>query len=125
MMCPDYRAIDHVGSCLAPRRVSQRLEHRIEHAGRDPSSIAPEDAAPLAIVIGKMPPLRIRPSDPHHTLEVASIILCRATTATARQERADQSPFFIRNSDPLTQYRLQKAALNQRPSPASSFVHEA
>ena len=38
---------------------------------------------------------------------------------------SDHFPFFIRNADTLAQGCLQKPALNQGPSPQSSFVHEA
>jgi hypothetical protein len=111
MMCPDHRAIDHVGGGVAPRQLGQRLEHRIEHAGRDPSSIAPEDAVPLAMLIGKMLPLRAGPGDPRHALEVAAVILRRSATATAlrRQQRPDQRPFFIRYPNPLAQGRLESS----------------
>jgi hypothetical protein len=51
MMCPDHSAIDHVGGGIAPCQLGQRLEHGIKHAGRDPSSIAPENAVPLAILV--------------------------------------------------------------------------
>ncbi len=126
MMCPDHRAIDHVGGCIAPRQLAQRLEHGIEHAGRDPASIAPEHAVPLAVLIGQMPPLRAGPGDPHHAFEIGAVILCRAasTTMFRRQKRPDHFPFFVCNADPLAQGCLQKPALNQRPSPQSSFVHE-
>lgn len=98
MMCPDHRAVDHVGGGISARQFSQRLEHRIEHAGRDPSSIAPEDTVPLAILVRQVPPLRTSPGDPHHAFEVASIILRRsaATSALRRQQRSDQFPLVIR-----------------------------
>jgi len=55
-----------------------------------------------------------------------AVILCRAasTTMFRRQKRPDHFPFFVCNADPLAQGCLQKPALNQRPSPQSSFVHE-
>ena len=127
MMCPDHGAIDHVGGCVAPRQFRQRLQHGIEHAGRNPSSIAPENAVPLAILVRQMPPLRTGPGNPHHALEIAAIILCRAaaTAALSRQQRPDQRPLLIRYTDPLAQRCLQKVALNQALSLRSSFVHEA
>lgn len=127
MMCPDHGAIDHVGGRIAPCQLGQRLEHGVEHAGRDPSSIAPEDAVPLAILVRQVSPLRAGPRDPHHAFKIAAIILRRAasTTTLRRQQRPDHSPFLVCNADPLAQGRLQKPALNQRPSPPSSFVHEA
>jgi hypothetical protein len=127
MMCPDHGAIDHVGGCIPPRQLGQRLEHGIEHAGRNPSPVAPEHAVPFAIFVRQMPPLRTGPGDPHHTFEIGAVILCRsaATSAFRRQERPDHFPFFVRNPNPLAQGRLQKPALNQGPSPQSSFVHEA
>lgn len=127
MMCPDHGAVDHVGGCVAPRQFGQRLKHGIEHAGRDPSSIAPEDAVPFAILVRQMPPLRAGPRDPHHTFEIAAVILCRpaASTTFRRQQRPDHIPFFVRNTNPLAQDRLQKPALNQYGSRQSSFVHEA
>ena len=126
MMCPDHGAIDHVGGSVAPRQFGQRLEHGIEHAGCDPSSIAPEHAVPLAILIRQVPPLRAGPRDPDHAFEIAAVILCRAasTTMLRRQKRPDHFPFLVRNANPLAQDCLQKPALNQRPSPQSSFVHE-
>src|SRR3546814_1444706 len=72
-----------------------------ERAGRDPSSIPPEDAVPLAILVRQMPPLRTGPGNPHHALEIAAIILCRAaaTAALSRQQRPDQRPLLIRYTD--------------------------
>ena len=127
MMCPDHRAIDHVGGSVPSCQFGQRLEHGIEHAGRDPSSVAPEDAVPLAILIRQMSPLRAGARDPHHAFEVTSIILRRsATTSTLRRQQwPDQFPLFVRYSDPFAQGRLQKVALNRRASLRSSFVHEA
>ena len=126
MMCPDHRAVDHVGGGIAPCQLAQSLEHGIEHAGRDPSSIAPEHAVPLAILIRQVPPLRAGPRDPHHAFEIGAVILCRAasTTMLRRQQRPDHFPFFVRNPNPLAQGCLQKPALNQRLSQQSSFVHE-
>ena len=126
MMCPDHGAIDHVGGCVAPRQFGQRLEHGIEHTGRDPSSIAPEHAVPLAILVGQVPPLRAGPRNPHHAFKIRTVILRRAasTTMLRWQQRPDHFPFLVCNSDPLAQARLQKPASNQRPSPQSSFVHE-
>lgn len=126
MMCPDNRAIDHVGGGVAPCQLGQRLEHRIEHAGRDPSSIAPEDAVPLTILVRQVTPLRTGSRDPHHAFKIGTVILCRPASAAMlrRQQRPDHFPFFVCNANPLAQGCLQKTALNQRPSPQSSFVHE-
>lgn len=126
MMCPDHGAIDHVGGGIAPRQLGQCLEHGIEHAGCDPSSVAPEHAVPLAIPVRQVSPLRAGPRDPHHTFEIGAVILRRAASATmlSWEQRPDHFPFFIRNANPLAQGCLQKPALNQGPSPQSSFVHE-
>lgn len=126
MMCPDHGAIDHVGGCVAPRQFRQRLEHGIEHAGRDPSSVPPEHAVPLAILVRQVSPLRSGSRDPHHAFEIAAVILRRtaSTTIFRRQQRPDHFPLFVRNANTLAQGCLQKPALNQRPSPQSSFVHE-
>ncbi len=83
MICPDHRAIDHVTGYVPPRQFGQRLEHGIEHADRDPSSVAPEGTVPLAILIRQMTPLRTGAGDPHHALEVAPLILRRTTAAAA------------------------------------------
>ena len=127
MMCPDHCAIDHVSGCIPPRQFGQRLEHGIEHAGRNPSSIATEYAVPFAILVRQVSPLRAGSRDPHHAFEIAAVVLRRTapTTALGRQKRPDQLPFFVRNADPLAQGYLQKPALNQPSSPQSSFVHEA
>ena len=126
MMCPDHGAIDHVGGCVAPRQFRQRLQHGIEHAGRNPSSIAPENAVPLAILIRQVTPLRSGPRDPHHAFEIGAVVLRRtaATTPLRWQQRPDHFPLFVRNANPLAQGCLQKPALNQGPSPQSSFVNE-
>jgi len=125
-MCPDHGAIDHVGGGIAACQFGQRLEHGIEHAGRDPSSIAPEHAVPLAILIRQMPPLRAGSRDPHHAFKIGTVILrwSASTTMLRRQQRPDHLPFLVCNADPLAQVRLQKTALNQGPSPQSTFVHE-
>src|SRR3546814_16881290 len=122
MMCPDHGAIDHVGSDIAPCQFGQRLEHGIEHAGRDPSSIPPEDAVPLAILVRQMPPLRTGPGNPPHALEIAAIILCRAaaTAALSRQQRPDTRPLLIRYTDPPANSSLKQVALHQTPTPRSS-----
>ena len=126
MMCPNHSAIDHVGGGIAPCQLGQRLEHGIEHARRDPSSIAPEDAVPLAILVRQVSPLRAGSRDPHHAFKIGTVILCRAAASPPfrRQQRPDHFPLFVRNADPFAQGRLQKPALNQGPSPQSSFVHE-
>lgn len=127
MMRPDYRAVDHVSAGIALHHLGQRLQQGVEHPGLDPAPVAPEHAVPLAIFVGKMPPLRARPRHPHHALEIGPIVSGRPTSATIfrRQQRTDQRPLLIRYPDPLAQRRLQKAALNQPPSLKSSFVHDA
>src|SRR3546814_11791835 len=103
MMCPDHRAIDHVGGCIAPRQLAQRLEHGIEHAGRDPASIAPEHAVPLDVLIGQMPTLRDGTGDPHPDFEIGEVLLFRAasTTIFSRQKRPAPFPLFFCTSDYL------------------------
>jgi hypothetical protein len=127
MMCPDNSAIDHVGGGIAFHHLGERFEHRIEHRRRDPSPVSAEDAVPLAIFIGQMTPLRPGPGHPHHAFEIAPIVLRRTASSTPLcwQKWPYQCPFLIRNPNPLAQCCLQKTALNQWPSPASSFVHEA
>ena len=113
MMCPDHGAIDHVGSAIPTRHFRQGFEHRIEYPGFYPSSVAPEHAVPLAIFIGKMPPLRTRPRHPHHAFKIEPIVPSRtAPSASLRwQQRPDQRPFFVRYSNPLTQGCLPKDSL--------------
>ena len=108
-MRPDHRAVDHVGGSLAPCQFGQGLEHSVEHPDRDPSVVTAEDAVPLLILIRQMAPLRTGPREPDHTLEVAPVILRRATTATALrwQQRPDQCPFLGRYANPLAQCRLE------------------
>ena len=71
----------------------QRFEHRIENSGRHPTSVTPENAVPLAIVIRQVPPLRTRARNPHHAFEVEPIVLCwaTATTTLSRQQCADNA----------------------------------
>ena len=114
MMCPDHSAIDHVGGGIAPCQLGQRLEHGIEHARRDPSSIAPEDAVPLAILVRQVSPLRAGSRDPHHAFKIGTVILrwSTSTTMLGRQQRPDHFPFLVCHADPLAQGCLQKPALN-------------
>lgn len=70
MMCPDYGAIDHVGDAIATCHFRERFEHRIEHPGFDPSSVAPEHAIPLAIFVGEVAPLGACPRHPHHAFKI-------------------------------------------------------
>lgn len=49
MMCPDDRAVDHVGAGIALHRASQRLQHGIEYAGGCPAPVAAEHAVPLGV----------------------------------------------------------------------------
>jgi len=48
-MCPDNGAVDHVGASLPLDHLYQRFEHRLEHAGLAPASMAiiPAVFAPL------------------------------------------------------------------------------
>jgi len=113
MMCPDHGAIDHVGSTIPTRHFRQGFEHRIEHPGFHPSSVAPEHAVPLAIFIGKMPPLGARSRHPHHAFKIEPIVPGRTATPSSLrwQQRPDQRPFFVRYSNPLAQDRLPKDSL--------------
>jgi len=126
MMCPDNGAVDHVGASIPIGHPGQRFEHRFEHTGLDPASIAPEDAVPLAVFIRQVSPLCAGARHPHHAFEIASIILCRAASAPSfsRQKRTDQRPFLVRQTNPLAQGSLQMEALNQNSIPQSTFVHE-
>lgn len=127
MMCPDHGAVDHVGRAVALDQLSKRLEQRLENPGLHPTAITSKYAVPLPVLVRKMPPLRARPSHPEHALEVPPIIVRgpAAPPALSGQQRPDQRPLFLRHSDPLAQGCPQKTALNQPPSSASSFVHEA
>lgn len=124
MMCPDHGAVDHVCGGVALYQFGQRFEHRVEHAGRDPAPVSAENAVPLAIFIRQMTLLRTRAGNPHHTFEIQPVVLRRAATATTlrRQQRADDRPFVVRQTNPLAQRCLQKSALNQSASPLSTFV---
>jgi len=69
-MCSNHGAIDHVGGAIAACHFCERFEHRIEHPGFNPPSVAPEHAVPLAIFIGEVAPLGTRPRHPHHTFKI-------------------------------------------------------
>jgi hypothetical protein len=109
-MCPDDGAIDHVGASIPLDHLGQGLEQRIEHPRLNPSPVSAKDAVPFAVAVGQMPPLRSRASDPYHALQIPSIVLSRAapTPAFRWQKRADQCPFFIRQTNPFAQGSLQK-----------------
>jgi hypothetical protein len=126
MMCPDNGAVDHVGASIPLDHLGQRFEHRLEHAGLDPSPIAPENAVPLAVFVRQMPPLRSRARHPHHAFKIPSIVLSGAASAPSfsRQKRTDQRPFLIRQTNPFAQGCLQMEALNQNQISQSTFVHE-
>ena len=113
MMCPDHRAVDHVGSAIAACHFRQGFEHRVEHPGLHPSAVAPEHAVPLAIFIGKVTPLRACPGHPHHAFKIQPVVLRGATTSAPLrwQERANQCPFLVRHTNPLAQRRLPKDSL--------------
>nr|WP_245420011.1 hypothetical protein [Phyllobacterium salinisoli] len=83
MVSPDNGAVDHVGASIPLDHLCQRFEHRLEHAGLDPPSIAAEDAVPLAVFVRKMSPLRARARHPHHAFEIAPIVLSRTAAATS------------------------------------------
>jgi hypothetical protein len=55
------------------------------------------------------------------------MLACRPKKGVGRtgRTRPDKRPFLIRQTDPLAQDFLQKEALDQSPSFASTFVHEA
>ncbi|MEQ1956815.1 adenylate/guanylate cyclase domain-containing protein [Mesorhizobium sp. CN2-181] len=63
-----------------------------------------------------MSPLRTRAPHPNHAFEVEPVVLCRPTPASAlrRQQRPDQRPFLVRQSNAFAQGSLQKEALNQK-----------
>ena len=126
MMCPDNGAVDHVGASIPFDEFGQSFEHRLEHAGSDPSSVTAEDAVPLAVFVRQMPPLRSRARHPHHAFKIPSIVLSGAASAPSfsRQKRTDQRPFLVRQTNPLAQGSLQMEALNQNSIPQSTFVHE-
>jgi hypothetical protein len=48
-----------------------------------------------------------------------------APTALSRQQRPDEFPFLVQQTNPLAQCRIQKAALNQPGTNPSTFVHMA
>jgi hypothetical protein len=83
MMCPDDGAVDHVGASIPFDEFGQSFEHRLEHAGLDPSSVTAEDAVPFAVFVRQMPPLRSGARHPHHALEIAPIVLRWPTAASS------------------------------------------
>lgn len=90
-MCPDYGAIDHVGGDVSLHHLCECLQHRVKHAGRNPAPVAPEHAVPFAIFVRQVTPQRSCPGNPHHTFEVAPIVLRRTATAPSlgRQQLRD------------------------------------
>lgn len=126
MMCPDDGAVDHVGASIPLKQFGQSFQHCFEHTGLDPASISAEDAVPLAVFIRQMPPLRTRSRHPHHAFEIAPIVMSRTAPASllGREKRTDYHPFIVRQIDPFAQGYLEKKALNQKPIPQSTFVHE-
>lgn len=109
MMCSDRGAIDHVGGGIAPRQLAQSLKHGSKHACRNPSSIRPENAVPLAILIRHVPPPRANSRGQHYAFKIGTVILCRTAAAT------EHFPFLVCNANTLAQGYLQKPALNQGP----------
>ena len=126
MMCPDNGAIDHVSASIPLDQFGQGFQHRLEHAGLDPSPVTAKDAVPFAIFVRQMSPLRSGARHPHHAFEIAAIVLCRATATPSfsGKKGPDQRPFLICHTYPFAQGCLQIAALNQNPIPQSTFVHE-
>ena len=126
MVSPDNGAVDHVGTSIPLDQFRQRFEHRLEHADLDPASVAPEDAVPLAVFIRQVSPLCAGARHPHHAFEIAPVVVCRTAAAPVLcgKKRTDHRPFFIRQTNPFAQGCLQMEALNQNPTPQSTFVHE-
>jgi len=62
---------------------SANVSSMASSAGRDPSSIAPEDAVPRAMLIRQMAPLLPYASDPCYAYEVAATFLRCATPAAS------------------------------------------
>jgi len=126
-MRPDDGAVDHVGGGVSFDHLRQAFQHGIENADLQPAVVTTENAVPFAVFVGKMPPLRPCPRQPHHAFKKAAVILRWPTTAPAlrRQQRPDHRPFLIRQTNPFAQGFLQKEALNQSTSPVSIFVHDA
>ena len=112
MMRSNRGTIDHVGFAVSLHHFRQCLKHRIEHACLHPAPVATKHAVPFAVLIGKVTPLRPRPRHPHHPLEIAPVILCRATPAPpfGRQQRPNDCPFLVRYPNPLAQHRLPKSS---------------
>ena len=127
MMRPDHRAVDHVRARIVLDRFGERLQHGVEHAGLDSPAIPSEYAVPLAMLIRQLPPLRPRPRRPYHTFKIGPVVTRRPATTTSlrRQQRPDQPPLLVRHTDPIAQYRLKKAALNQPLSLSSNLVQYA
>ena len=127
MMSAHDGAVDHVGRSFSPGDLGQALQHGVEHPALDPAAIAAKDAVPFTVFVGKLTPLRPGSRDPQHPLEIGPVVTRRATASPAlgRQQRPDQRPILVRNTDPLTQCRLQKAALNQLRVTSLTFVHVA
>ena len=92
MMRPDHGAIDHVGGAIATCHFRESFEHRIEHPGFHPSSVAPEHAVPFALFIGKVAPLGTCPRHPHHAFKIESVVLGWSTPPASlrRQQWPDQ-----------------------------------
>jgi len=83
---------NHVGGGIASRQFGQRLKHRIEHAGRDPFSLASENAVPLAIFIGQMPPLRSGSRNPHL---IGLLFVSVAPVFAAGHRAVDENESFL------------------------------
>lgn len=125
-MCSDHGAVDHISGGISLHHLSQRFEHRVEHARHHPSPVTSEHAVPFTIVIRQVPPLRPCLGNPHHAFEIQSVTSCRAaaTTRFRRKQRPNDCPFLVRKPNSLAQRHLQKTALNQSRTLLSTFVHE-
>ena len=51
MMCSDHGTVDHVRLSVLAGQLGQRVQHDVEDAALDPSSVAAEHAVPLAVVV--------------------------------------------------------------------------
>lgn len=124
-MRPDDGAVDHVGSSVSGHQFGKGFQHGVEHAGLDPAPIPAKNAVPLAVCVRKISPLRSRPRDPQHALEIPPVILARPPPPTTfrRKQRPNDRPFLVAQSNPFVQdsISLQDESLNQNPSPASIF----
>jgi hypothetical protein len=127
-MRPDDGAVDHVPATIRLGEFGQGLQHRVPHAAQGPAPKPLIDAVPLTVLRWKLAPLRARPRNPQHALEILPVVVRRPTAASALgwQKRRNNRPFFVGNPDPLAQRSTssQDESLNQKPSQSSSFVNK-